>query len=69
MALYMCASESMIQEQVAPSLKQKHGIEAADIYADGEMIEPEYGWSSGEWIRAQGFLDLAREAGYLFDGA
>ena len=59
MAVYMVATEAMIADAATQALQKKHGVEAGDLFSDTEAIEPQYAWSSGEYIRSQGFLALA----------
>ena len=67
MAVYMVATEAMIAD-AATQAQKKHGVEAGDLFSDTEAIEPQYAWSSGEYIQSQGFLALARERHFLVNG-
>ena len=65
LSVYLKATPSMIASHTRKQLASRHGVFVEDISAPGESVEPELAFSSGEWIRLQGFLDLARETGLL----
>ena len=68
MQAYICATAAMVKAHDVAQIQAQHGIDADQLFEDDEEMDSDLALSSSEWIRLQGFRDLAIEKGLLVDG-